>query len=457
MPSRKMRTAIYFFMGWMLRFGLFGPLPGSAPTHPSCLSTDKVPQGAPLRYDSRVARALRWNTMLSENIASSELGTPENIASCELGTPSSSGVLQYGTKANACSGPDGSCSVPSIAGGSVPSIAGGCEAALLLRFCCLAKTAALVLKLQVKHSTFINSYLRSGTLAQVPSGNLWTGPCLEKLLEALWSRDLGWGRLGTTAGTWPMPFVGFVGMGLRNLGCDIWAELFWLRHMDWHGHNLIITYGGIWHRRHIMTWAKEVRIWESTTYKQLKFLWAAGRRSSHFRVLWQLNINESHNDTQWLTMISLGELPCVGVTVKRLPSKAKSINIKVKRLPMGSRSCELMINWILLTVAWTTAWRYQISEHKSPSTLPSYSANVFAQFPMQLWMLDSIGLQQICTLAEGRAERAPKRSGLRVGREYHNSEEECTKGTCKIANNLLDMVISMRWSFWFRRVCKSIL
>ena len=26
-------------MGWMLRFGLFGPLPGSAPTHPSCLST----------------------------------------------------------------------------------------------------------------------------------------------------------------------------------------------------------------------------------------------------------------------------------------------------------------------------------------------------------------------------------------------------------------------------------
>ena len=46
-------------------------------------------------------------------------------------------------------------------------------------------------------------------------------------------------------------------------------------------------------------------------------------------------------------MISLGELPCVGVTVKRLPSKAKSINIKVKvvkRLPMGSRSCELMIN-----------------------------------------------------------------------------------------------------------------
>ena len=28
-----------FFMGWMLRFGRFGPLPGSAPTHPSCLST----------------------------------------------------------------------------------------------------------------------------------------------------------------------------------------------------------------------------------------------------------------------------------------------------------------------------------------------------------------------------------------------------------------------------------
>ena len=29
----------FFFMGWMLRFGRFGPLPGSAPTHPSCLST----------------------------------------------------------------------------------------------------------------------------------------------------------------------------------------------------------------------------------------------------------------------------------------------------------------------------------------------------------------------------------------------------------------------------------
>ena len=28
-----------YFMGWMLRFGLFGPLPGSAPMHPSCLST----------------------------------------------------------------------------------------------------------------------------------------------------------------------------------------------------------------------------------------------------------------------------------------------------------------------------------------------------------------------------------------------------------------------------------
>ena len=25
MPSRKMRTAIYFFMGWMLRFGQNGP------------------------------------------------------------------------------------------------------------------------------------------------------------------------------------------------------------------------------------------------------------------------------------------------------------------------------------------------------------------------------------------------------------------------------------------------
>ena len=144
-------------------------------------------------------------------------------------------------------------------------------------------------------------------------------------------------------------------------------------------------------------------------------------------------------------MISLGELPCVGVTVKRLPSKAKSINIKVKRLPMGSRSCELMINLILLAVACTTAWRVQISEHNSPSALPRHSASVFAQYPMQLWMLDSSGFQQICTLAEGLCDTAAKHSGRgQVCNVYHNSKEKCTKGTCKIANNLQDMVISMR-------------
>ena len=32
MPSRKMRTAIYFFMGWMLRFGRNGPSRAPHPT-----------------------------------------------------------------------------------------------------------------------------------------------------------------------------------------------------------------------------------------------------------------------------------------------------------------------------------------------------------------------------------------------------------------------------------------
>ena len=69
-----------FFMGWMLRFGLFGPLPGSTPTHPSCLSTRGGAIGICV-FDTTITSWLssRWCQKRSaqlEGNADTSLGSP---------------------------------------------------------------------------------------------------------------------------------------------------------------------------------------------------------------------------------------------------------------------------------------------------------------------------------------------------------------------------------------------
>ena len=55
MPSRKMRTAVYFFMGWMLRFGRNGPPRAVYPPGWGVMYF-----GFGVSFDSRLVRGERW-------------------------------------------------------------------------------------------------------------------------------------------------------------------------------------------------------------------------------------------------------------------------------------------------------------------------------------------------------------------------------------------------------------